>query len=332
MRFIAAGAMDSGPVLAAAETQGGNLASLAGANPGTRTWWALDRRRGPQTRLFAFGRPCVAAAMIVPHPGGSGFLFHCPLDAPGVDAPALEDVVRQATAAALADGMHFVQVSMLSGGPAQRQAAADWGYVFVAELIYMALDLPGASAKTQACETQARGPAEGYRLRTYSQFTEAELGGLILATYEQSLDCPALLPLRTAEEIIASHKASGQFRPEGWWIADAGGEAAGPALRSPQGGAGPVLRSPEGGAGCILVNDRPLEEAAEVMYLGVRPEHRGKGLARSLLDLAAQEAGRRGLRRLLLAVDSRNVPALGLYERAGFRQRHRRWVFAAIRR
>jgi ribosomal protein S18 acetylase RimI-like enzyme len=238
--------------------------------------------------------------MIVPHPGGTAFLFHCPLEAPGVDRSALAEVVRRATGAALDGGLHFVQLSMPSGGPTQRQAAADWGYAFIAELIYMRLD---------PSSLPPRPPRDDISLRRYGQFTEAELGELILATYERSLDCPALLGLRTAEEIIASHKAGGRFRPEGWWIADAAGAP----------------------AGCILVNDQPLEEAAEVLYLGVRPEHQGKGLAGSLLDRAAREAARRGLRRVLLAVDARNGPALRLYEQAGFRPTHKRWIFAAIR-
>ena len=288
LRFIAGGAESPGQTFAEAETQAGNLASFAEANPGTRTWWARDRR-------------CVAAAMIVPHPGGSAFLFHSPLEGPGVDRSALTEVVRRATGAALDGGLHFVQVSMLSGGPLHRRAAEDWGYTFVAELIYMGLDLPASQPPSARPELP---------LRRYGQFSEEELGEVILATYRQSLDCPVLLGLRTADEIIASHKASGLFRPEGWWIADAAGSS----------------------AGCVLVNDRPMEDAVEVVYLGVRPEHRGKGLARSMLLLAAEETARRGLRRVLLAADAGNAPAVRLYERMGFLPTHRRWIFAAIRR
>jgi ribosomal protein S18 acetylase RimI-like enzyme len=269
------------------DSQAGAWASLADSPAGASLWWAWESRP-------------LAAALIVNHPGRTAFLFPCPLEAPGVDRAALGEVVRAATGQALREGLHFVQVSLPSGKASAKEAAQAWRYRFVAELLSFCLDLHSF---------RPRGEPADLAWRRYAQFTEAELGELILATYEGSLDCPVLLPLRPAADILASHKAGGVFRPQSWWILDAQGEP----------------------AACVLVNDRPVESAAEVVYLGVRPGRRGESLCGWLLNRAAGDAAGRGLRHLLLACDSRNGAALRAYARAGFRRTDSRWLFAAIR-
>jgi mycothiol synthase len=280
-----------------AEWQANALFSLAAASRRGSLWWA-------------WGDRCAAAALVVEHPGRTGFLFSSLGRGPVAEPAVLADVVRRATREALEAGLYFVQASVSGEAPNEAQGPQAWGYRFVAELIHMAKDLSSRpEAATEARAAPGRGQPEGLSLRRYGQFAEAELGELILATYERSLDCPDLLGLRPAKEIIASHKAGGEFRPQSWWIADVGCQS----------------------AACILVNDRAAEAAAEVVYLGVRPSHRGQGLASRLIAHADADASRRGLRRLLLAVDSRNTPACRAYERAGFRPTHRRGVWAAIR-
>ncbi len=53
--------------------------------------------------------------------------------------------------------------------------------------------------------------------------------------------------------------------------------------------------------------------------LGVHPAHKGRGFARELVRKAAETARRRGMHALRLDVLSDNVPAIRLYESAGFR-------------
>jgi len=291
---------------AAVEAQARHFLSLAESIPGAELWWAMDH-------------VCVAAALVVAHPGRVGFLFVPPAESAGVNGPAMTTVVREATRRALAGGLHFVQIAMSVDGPASRQTAAEWGYSFVAELIYMSTDLDEyvprggeLGAGKLGTDPSSRGEDWGLSLvswRRYGQFAEDELGELILATYRDSRDCPPLLGLRPGRDVIASHRAGGTFHPESWWIADVAGQP----------------------AGCVLVNDRPLDGAAEVEYLGVRPEYRGKGLAVELLSRAVADTERMGRGRLLLAVDSGNAIARRLYERCGFVPTHRRWIHAAIR-
>jgi ribosomal protein S18 acetylase RimI-like enzyme len=71
----------------------------------------------------------------------------------------------------------------------------------------------------------------------------------------------------------------------------------------------------------ILARPTALESNRHVLAINgiaVDPRHQRRGVARSLLEAAAREAGSRGARRLTLRVLSTNPAAQGLYESAGF--------------
>lgn len=264
------------------------LRSLAGGDRRQRVWvW------------WAWREQCVAAAMVVEHPGGTGFLLHCPPDAPGVERGALVELVRAISEDSLKVDLYFVQVALAPEDRTCIETVRAGGYEFIAELVYMKLDLPRPS--------RPRRPRD-LRLESYGQFTEQQLGELIADTYKDSLDCPLLLRARPIAGIIDGHKATGVFHPQSWWIAYRDGHP----------------------AGCILVNDRPEERKGEVVYVGVHPRHRGRGLGRWLLRHAISDGRRRGLRSFSLAVDGRNEHAGRIYARCGFRETHRREVYAAI--
>ena len=72
----------------------------------------------------------------------------------------------------------------------------------------------------------------------------------------------------------------------------------------------------DGGEGFVLV--RAIAGEAEILSIGVIPDHRRKRIGRALLSAAAVEARRRGAERLYLEVASDNGPALALYRQAGF--------------
>lgn len=65
-------------------------------------------------------------------------------------------------------------------------------------------------------------------------------------------------------------------------------------------------------------------DEGHITNVAVRPEHRGKGLARTLLQLLEHLARQRGIVGLTLEVRPRNESALALYEGCGFRQEGRR--------
>ena len=68
-------------------------------------------------------------------------------------------------------------------------------------------------------------------------------------------------------------------------------------------------------------------DVADLLRIGVRPDHRRQGVATSLLEAAVQAAGRRRASRMLLEVAATNVAALGFYARAGFVEIDRRRAY-----
>ena len=97
--------------------------------------------------------------------------------------------------------------------------------------------------------------------------------------------------------MIAGHKASGEFDPKLWF----------------------VLMENDSPIGALLLG-RSHGDAMELIYLGLVPEARGRGLGDWLMQLALHRmsAQRRG--RLTLAIDSNNSPALALYHRHGMKE------------
>jgi len=119
----------------------------------------------------------------------------------------------------------------------------------------------------------------------------------IAASYEQTLDCPGLLGLRRMTDILAGHMAAGQFCPAMWH----------------------VLHRDDEPVGVVMVNQVVGQQTAELVYLGLSPAWRGRGLSLPLMEHAMGQAHAAGARSMLLAVDQANAPAIRLYERLGFR-------------
>ena len=82
--------------------------------------------------------------------------------------------------------------------------------------------------------------------------------------------------------------------------------------------------------GCLLLNDHPAEQQWELVYLGIVPEARGHGWGEQATRFAQSLARRAGRKRLILAVDATNDPAVSAYTKAGFFEVLRRSVFLKI--
>ena len=82
----------------------------------------------------------------------------------------------------------------------------------------------------------------------------------------------------------------------------------------------------------LLCGDLPLgyavvwivEKEAELHWLEIFEDFRGRGLGKELLKLLLEELKRMGVKKLLLEVSDKNLPALGLYRSFGFREVGRR--------
>jgi len=125
---------------------------------------------------------------------------------------------------------------------------------------------------------------------------EAQLTRALETSYINTQDCPALCGLRAAADVLESHKSVGVFDPALWWVVFAG----------------------EAPVGCILLSVCDDIGSVELVYLGLGPQARGKGLGRGLLQHGLNELAERNAHTMACAVDMANAPALKLYEGQGF--------------
>ncbi|HTL27931.1 MAG TPA: GNAT family N-acetyltransferase [Tepidisphaeraceae bacterium] len=138
----------------------------------------------------------------------------------------------------------------------------------------------------------------GFSLATYTEQNHREFSRTVLRTYEQSMDCPGLNGLRDIEDIIAGHKASGEFDPNRWYLLYEGANA----------------------VAVLLLSRSPHADGVELVYLGLTPEARGRGISDLMMTLALASVSADGRMQLSLAVDSKNDRAMHLYFRHGMQR------------
>jgi ribosomal protein S18 acetylase RimI-like enzyme len=142
----------------------------------------------------------------------------------------------------------------------------------------------------------------GYAAVTFQDSLRDELIGVLNATYEDTLDCPALRGHRRTSDILDGHRASGIFNPDLWTL---------------------LYRGPTA-VGALLLNPSADHHSIELVYLGLAKSERGTGVGRQLLRHGLRLIEGRNERVITLAVDESNSPAVRLYEREGFRAAVRR--------
>jgi ribosomal protein S18 acetylase RimI-like enzyme len=81
-----------------------------------------------------------------------------------------------------------------------------------------------------------------------------------------------------------------------------------------------VLPGDGGLDGYAIIERRRGSDLGRLSSIAIRPERKGGGLGKSLLEAAELDARAHGCRRLRLEVRSDNVPAQRLYDRAGYRR------------
>ncbi len=139
-------------------------------------------------------------------------------------------------------------------------------------------------------------PNAPLRFLPYRPSLESAFADTLERTYIGTLDCPELNGVRTIAEILAGHRAQGQFDPDSWRLA--------------YDDAGPV--------GVVLRAELSDGLTWELSYVGVVPEARRRGHGRALVLHAMHDLARRNVLALTLAVDGRNAPARSLYRELGF--------------
>jgi len=237
----------------------------------------------------------VNSILIIPSKGRTAVLFTSPITKSRGVAQA-SSMIRVALQAQNPKQVHLVQALLEPTQRLERQALAEAGFSYLARLVYLRHPLARLDASLDPGEPL---DWEGEPLTSLSWHEDhrERFHQAVLASYQDTLDCPGLVGVRRIDDIIEGHMAVGRFDP-GWWVA---------------------YYLADQPVGVLLVN--PLADRAELelVYLGLSPKFRGGGLAGRLMSRALARGGEEKFTSMLLAVDEQNAPAVRLYRGLGFR-------------
>ena len=229
------------------------------------------------------------SVLAVPSAGRTAMVF-ASHPATAAEVPPIGNLIDHACRYAAGRDVDLAQTLLEPGEALERQAFLEGGFMELAVLSYLERPL------AQGTPPAPRWPKDTLT-RPYSDDLHGVLTAILEQSYEQTLDCPGLYGLRRTEDIIAGHKATGQHDPSLWTL----------------------LWLDEQPAGVILLNPFPDHKTVELVYLGLAPFARGRGLGRQLLRHGLSLLHGRRERSLTLAVDQRNTPALEVYRAEGLR-------------
>lgn len=182
----------------------------------------------------------------------------------------------------------LAQALLLTTDRTSWQAFEVSGFQELAVLQYMEMLIPKRVAKYTL--------PENLELVTYEESRRPDLITALESSYEDTLDCPSLRGLRKTDDVITGHQSTGRYKPELWTLAMEKGV--------------PV--------GAILINQSTRGNQAELVYIGLAAQVRGRGWGRVLLSHGLSLAARVRFQQLSLAVDLENTPAMDLYASTGF--------------
>lgn len=199
-----------------------------------------------------------------------------------------------------------------SGGA---RAFESGGFCELARLAYMSRPMPLPSEFQQAAHWDLPTGVRCVRVSELSA-DRVQVRGILLEalgrSYEHTLDCPELCALREPDDVLDSHLAVGKYDPRWWWVVEAHGQ-------------------PEG---AMLFTPCPEQGGVELVYLGISPDLRGRGIAKVLLRSGMRELSlgigtksAKGRLHLSCAVDLKNQPARALYRALGFQMTAERRAF-----
>ena len=230
------------------------------------------------------------AVLPVTSPGRTALLLAPSYVSDDTQAAAARELVGEVCTHCAARGVNLAQALLDPNEPSLRRVFEAAAFDVLAELVYLQAAAPRSA-------TAPALPA-GLTLQNYARSNHAAFAQAIERSYQDSLDCPALTGKRDIEDIIAGHKAAGEFDPKLWYLLRGRGEQ-------------PL--------GVLLLSRSHGSDSLELVYLGLCPEGRGQGLGDLLMHQALADVGAQRCANLTLAVDALNAPALKLYYRHGLR-------------
>ena len=253
------------------------------------------------------GGKVIAAALAIPAPGRAVMMFASEEKEPRsrrAGSCVIERASRSVAGAVLA------QVLIEPDEAEQQSMFMEGGFQRLTTLSYMQRPLPTrppAAIRDWPAEvsiiswqelqsTLREGNPARSTEKDCEDETRREFIAALDASYEQTRDCPGLKGIRTTEDVLAGHLDTGEFDPSLWTM----------------------VRFRDEPAGVLLFSYVAERQAYELVYIGLAPSVRGKGVASRLLQHGLRQLCGRPGRYITLAVDEENQPALKLYKKLGF--------------
>ncbi len=248
------------------------------------------------------GRRPIAASLIIPGAGRAAMFFVSPVMERS-DAPVTTELVKKSCQGQDTASVRIIQALLDPEQRLEADALHAAGFTTIAQLQYM-------QCRTQGASPTPHGLGPSTQVVNWTPQRQGLFAQAILSSYQDTLDCPRLVGMRDIDDIIASHMASGQFVPELW----------------------SVVLSHDEPVAVVLFNRLPEQRALELVYLGVSPAWRRRGVAKKLVGLGLSQAQRHGAGSMILAVDEANTPAKRLYSEMGFVNKARKhaMIFASL--
>jgi mycothiol synthase len=246
------------------------------------------------------GENVIGAILALVMSGAAGLLWP-PKAVMGSAQETVEDLlVESATGWLRGRGAKFAQALLSGAETAAARSLKRRGFRHITTLHYLQILLEN---RDEICRMAGR-----LTLQSYATCEQKTFHSALLRSYEGSLDCPEFNGLRTAEEIVAGYQAVPGFQLERCWLAH-------------------EAQRPVG----VLITAPTMEPATwELLYVGLVPAARRKGYGTELTRAAMAQALAAGATRLVLTVDTRNVPAQRMYASLDLREYDRREVYLAL--
>lgn len=227
-------------------------------------------------------------ALLVP---GTGRTAMCFTSQPASDAGEAELAGLLDHACADIRGVQLAQALLEPAETSAHRVFLRAGFTEVGRLAYMRRPTPQRGEFTPTTSWP-----QGITVTNWKRGDDSDLAIALERSYIETLDCPGLCGLRDTADVIASHRGTGTFDPTYWWI----------------------IRKDHTPQGAMLFNPCPDQNLIELVYIGLSPDVRGLGLGRLLMHTALSTLATRRERMITCAVDTRNAPAMRLYNTLGF--------------
>ncbi|MBN1766667.1 MAG: GNAT family N-acetyltransferase [Sedimentisphaerales bacterium] len=231
----------------------------------------------------------VYSCFMVPNDGRTAFIFSSiPNESNHQEYEYSRQALIRLCQKAFDHDSNLLQVLLDPEDMRRRKICLSVGFRHLTDLIYLSRSTQGYA--------ETSPPINSIHWMTYNPDQHELFKTIISQTYHDSLDCPELENLRDMEDIMRSHKSAGSFDGR-WWN---------------------MLFYHNEPAGVILINPLRTSDSMELIYMGLIPQMRHKGLGQVLLHKAMDCSQHCQVSAIVLAVDYRNHPALQLYKNFGF--------------